>query len=183
MTQSVEVGWEMAISLYDATASGYIQTLGAVAGFLEKARGYCRATGLDPEALVESRIHPGMRPLRFQIVSVVHHSQGAIEGVKVGRFAPPPDRGPLNFESLHALVVDARSAIEQLDPGQVNDLQGRDVVFEVRDFKREFTVEGFLLSFSIPNFHFHATTAYDILRSHGVPIGKGDYLGHLRLKS
>jgi Domain of unknown function (DUF1993) len=52
-----------------------------------------------------------------------------------------------------------------------------------RDFKMPFVAEGFLLSFSLPNFHFHATTAYDILRSKGVPLGKRDYLGQLRLKS
>jgi uncharacterized protein len=57
-----------------------------------------------------------------------------------------------------------------------------DVVFQVRDLKRIFTAEGFLMSFSLPNFHFHATTAYDILRSKGVPLGKLDYMGTLRLK-
>ncbi len=173
----------MTISLYEATVSGYVQTLTAVVGFLEKARDYCRSTGLDPEALVESRIHPGMRPLRFQIVSVVHHSQGAIEGAKIGRSAPPPDKGPLGFQSLQDLVVEATSTLSSIDPMHIDELQGRDVIFEVRNFKRHFTVEGFLLSFSVPNFHFHATTAYDILRANGVPIGKGDYLGQLRLKA
>jgi hypothetical protein len=57
------------------------------------------------------------------------------------------------------------------------------VAFQFRDFKMPFVAEGFLLSFSLPNFHFHATTAYDILRSKGVPLGKRDYLGKLRLKS
>jgi hypothetical protein len=57
----------MAISLYDAKVSGYIQTLTAVGGFPEKAQNYCRLTGLDPESLVESKIHPGMRPLKFPI--------------------------------------------------------------------------------------------------------------------
>jgi hypothetical protein len=57
------------------------------------------------------------------------------------------------------------------------------VTFQFRDFKLPFTAENFLLSFSLPNFHFHATTAYDILRMKGVPLGKPDYMGQLRLKT
>jgi len=53
----------------------------------------------------------------------------------------------------------------------------------VRDMRQPFTAEGFLLSFSLPNFYFHATTAYDILRAKGVPLGKGDFMGALRLKN
>ena len=61
-------------------------------------------------------------------------------------------------------------------------LEGREVVFQIRDFKMPFTAEGFLMSFSLPNFYFHATTAYDILRSKGVPLGKRDYIGQMRMK-
>src|SRR5436190_604022 len=64
-----------------------------------------------------------------------------------------------------------------------NELEGKDMVFQIRDNKLPFTAEGFLLSFSLPNFYFHATTAYDILRSKGVPIGKRDFLGRMRMKS
>ncbi|HXJ33802.1 MAG TPA: DUF1993 family protein, partial [Candidatus Eisenbacteria bacterium] len=78
---------------------------------------------------------------------------------------------------------EAREALQKVTPGEVNALQGKDVVFQLRDFKLPFTAEGFLLSFSLPNFYFHATTAYDILRMKGVPIGKRDYMGPMRLKS
>ena len=60
---------------------------------------------------------------------------------------------------------------------------GKDVIFTVRDMKLPFTAEGFLQSFSLPNFYFHATTAYDILRNKGVPVGKRDFLGRMKLKS
>jgi hypothetical protein len=63
----------------------------------------------------------------------------------------------------------------------VNALEGRDVTFQMRDFKIPFTAENFLMSFSLPNFYFHATTAYDILRSKGVPLGKRDYMGRMKL--
>ena len=73
-------------------------------------------------------------------------------------------------------------AREPGQPADVNALEGKDVSFQFRDTKIPFVAENFLLSFSLPNFHFHATTAYDILRSKGVPLGKRDYMGKLRLK-
>ena len=68
-------------------------------------------------------------------------------------------------------------------PEAVNALCGRDVVFHVGERQMPFTAEGFLMSFSLPNFYFHATTAYDILRTNGVPLGKRDFMGRLKLKS
>ena len=91
----------------------------------------------------------------------------------------------LEYEShrgLQKLVADARAGLEAMKPTEVNALEGKDVSFQFRDTKLPFVAEAFLLSFSLPNFHFHATTAYDILRSKGVPVGKRDYMGRLRLK-
>ena len=65
----------------------------------------------------------------------------------------------------------------------VNALEGKDVVFQLGERRVPFVAEDFLLSFSVPNFHFHATTAYDLLRQRGMPLGKRDYLGRLRLKT
>jgi uncharacterized protein len=90
---------------------------------------------------------------------------------------------PLDYVGLQKVVADAREALLALKPADVNALEGRDVVFQFREFKMPFVAEGFLLSFSLPNFHFRATTAYDILRSRGVRLGKRDYLGQLRMKN
>ena len=124
-----------------------------------------------------------MLPLRFQLQSVAHHSLGAIEGVKKGLFQPPTQAPAHDYRALQKIVGDAQDALQKLTPAEVNALEGRDVVFQLRDFKMPFTAEGFLLSFSLPNFYFHAATAYDILRMKGVPIGKRDYMGQMRLKS
>jgi hypothetical protein len=172
----------MAISLYDLSVASYLQTLGGVAGFLEKALAHFSANGVDPEAIVETRIHPDMLPFRFQLQSVAHHSLGAMEGVKQGLFQPPPQAPAYDYRGLQKLVADARAGLEKLTPAEVNALEGKDVVFQLRDFKMPFTAEGFLLSFSLPNFYFHATTAYDILRMKGAPLGKRDYMGQMRLK-
>ncbi|HYM31999.1 MAG TPA: DUF1993 domain-containing protein [Candidatus Cybelea sp.] len=173
----------MPTSLYDLSVSCFLQTLGGVAGTLERGLAHCRDNKIDLNEIVETRLYPDMLPFRFQIVSVAHHSFGAIEGVKKGLFLPPAASEPLDYAALQKVVADARAALQALKPADVNALEGRDVIFQLRDRKIPFTAEGFLLSFSLPNFHFHATTAYDILRSKGVPIGKRDYLGQLRIKS
>jgi hypothetical protein len=95
----------------------------------------------------------------------------------------PTNLEALDYRGLQKFVADTHEALQRVQPAEVNALEGRDVLFQIRDLKLPFTAENFLMSFSLPNFHFHATTAYDILRSKGVPIGKRDYLGQMRMKS
>ena len=173
----------MTISLYDATVTSFLQTLGAVQGFLDKGAAHCKDKGTDPNALVEARLIETMLPLRFQVLSVEHHSVGAIEGVKKGVFSPSTDMPPLDYAGLQKVIADAKATLLKYTPAEVNALEGRDTLFQFKDMKMPFTAEGFLLSFSTPNLHFHATTAYDILRTNGVPLGKRDYLGALRMKT
>jgi hypothetical protein len=173
----------MAISLYDATVANYIQTATAVGGFLERGLAHCTDNGLDPESLVETRLFDDMAPLRFQIVSVHHHSVDAIEGARVGAFGPPTDRRPHDYAALQALVAETLAGLKTIGRDEVEALQGKDVLFEVGSLKMPFTAENFLLSFSLPNFYFHAATAYDILRSKGVPLGKRDFMGPMRMKA
>jgi hypothetical protein len=172
----------MATSLYDLSVACFMQTLGGVAGYLDKGLSHFREKSIDPDEIVETRLHADMLPFRFQILSVAHHSIGAIRGVQKGLFQPPGESPPLGYTSLQKVIADAREELKALKPADVNALEGKDVVFQIRDFKMPFVAEGFLLSFSLPNFHFHATTAYDILRSKGVPLGKRDYMGQLRMK-
>jgi hypothetical protein len=123
-----------------------------------------------------------MQPLRFQIVSASHHSRGALAAAKNGLFTPPSTKAE-DYAGLQALVADAHKELSGLTPEAVNALAGRDVTFKVGDRSLPFTAEGFLMSFSLPNFFFHATTTYDILRHKGAPIGKRDFMGRLKLKS
>ena len=173
----------MAIELYDLTVGSYLQTLGAVNGFLERGLAHCRDNNLDPEEVVETRLWNDMLPFRFQLVSVAHHSAGAIDGVKKGAFGPPTEQRPLTYVELQGLVGEAREKLAKLSRAEVNALEGTDVTFSIGSFKMPFTAENFLMSFSMPNFYFHATTAYDILRSKGVPLGKRDFMGQMRMKT
>lgn len=172
----------MAISLYDGSVTSYLQTLNAVSGFLDRSRSHFRDNHIDPEEIVDTRLFPDMQPFRFQIQSVVFHSIGAVEAIKSGVLNLPGERPSHDYAALQALITDTRDALQKLTPEEINSREGADVVFQVRDRKRLFTAEGFLMSFSLPNFHFHATTAYNVLRSKGVPLGKLDYMGALRLK-
>jgi uncharacterized protein len=173
----------MSVSLYDMSVANFLQTIPAVAGFLDKGLAFCTSSNIDPGEMVETRLAPDMLPLRFQIVSVAHHSVGAIEGVRNGVFSPPGQIEPLDYRALQQRLTDAGEALRRLSRQEVDALAGREVTFQFRDRKIPFTAEGFLLSFSLPNFYFHATTAYDIMRTKGVPLGKRDFLGQLRIKS
>jgi hypothetical protein len=173
----------MTVALYDLSVANYLQTLGGVESFLSRGMAHCKERNIDPNEIVETRLFDDMLPFRFQIFVVAHHSIGAIRGVQAGLFTPPGQLPSLDYAGLQKVVTDAREALQKITPAEVNALEGKDVVFEVRDMKLPFTAEGFLLSFSLPNFYFHATTAYDILRTKGVPLGKRDFLGRMRMKS
>jgi hypothetical protein len=170
-------------SLYDLSVGCYLQTIGGVAGFLKRGLTHFEATGVDPDKAVGVRLFEDMAPLSFQIVSVAHHSLGAVQGVERGEFSPPTREQPSDYAGLQKLVADAEAALIELDPEHINAFAGKHVVFKAGEHRLTFTAENFILSFSLPNFHFHASTAYDILRTQGVPLGKRNYLGKLRVES
>ena len=172
----------MAVSLYDVTVPSFEQTLAAIEGVLEKGLAFCSQQSVEPAELVGWRLYDDMLPLHFQIVSVSHHSLGALRGVQAGSSAPPPQL-ELDYAGLQGLLAEARAGLAEFTPEVVNGFEGKDVVFRIGDAAMPFIAEDFLLSFSKPNFYFHATTAYDLLRMKGVALGKRDFLGGIRLKS
>ena len=174
----------MAISLYDLSVTNYLQTLGAMEGFLGKGLSHFQETKADPNAVLDERLCGDMLPFKFQVWATAHHSLGAIKGVKEGVFGPPSAiPSTMDYAGLQKTVSEAREALQKIKPEEVEGVQGKDVTFQLPTMKIPFTAENFLLSFSLPNFYFHATTAYDILRNKGVPIGKRDFLGRMRIKS
>jgi len=172
----------MALSLYDVGVATYLQTLGAVAGFLEKGEAHCRANGIALDDMIQTRLYADMAPFTFQIVSVAHHSLGAIRAIQTGEFKPPSVPSGIDYAGLQKLIAGTRDELTGLSREEVEALEGRDVVFALGDVKLPFLAQDFVLSFSLPNFFFHATTAYDLLRMKGVPLGKRDFMGALRLK-
>lgn len=171
----------MSISLYDASVMTYLQTTKAMTRFLEKGRAHFEAEGKDLAEVTEARLYEDMLPLRFQIVSVAQHSIGALKSLQEGRFLPPR-AGQESYQELQDLMARTVTELKALTPEGVNALEGKEMIFEFGKMELPFVAEDFILSFSLPNFFFHATTAYDILRMLGVPVGKADFMGPIRFK-
>ena len=172
----------MTFSLYAATIPAYLQMLGGVSGLLDKAEAFCADNGAAPEDLIEARLAQDMLPFAYQVKSTAVHSLGAIEGVRRGEFSPDQTTPPDSFSAMRLRITGAIDALQAIDPGEIDGFIGRDMRFAFGSRHVDFTAENFLLSFSQPNFYFHAATAYDILRWKGVPLGKRDFLGRLRKK-
>jgi hypothetical protein len=173
----------MAISLYDLSVPTFLQTVSAVAGFLDRAAAHCAETAADPDDFVDARLFNDMAPFHFQIEALSHHSVFWVEAVKTGVFAPPALVGPIPFAGLRAMIGNAQAALQAYTPDEINSCSGKALDLQIGPRRLAFsTPETFFLSFSLPNFHFHAVTAYDILRTRGVPLGKRDYEGRLRTR-
>jgi hypothetical protein len=138
--------------------------------------------GIAHDDIIQARLAPDMLPFAYQVKSTAVHSLGAIEGVRRGVFSPDMTPPPETFATLKMRIADTLAALEKIEPSEVDGFVGRDMRFAFRDRQLDFTAEDFLLSFSQPNFYFHATTTYDILRWKGVQIGKRDFTGRLRVK-
>jgi uncharacterized protein len=103
--------------------------------------------------------------------------------VRTGVFDAPPLIGSMPFADLQAMVAQAETALAAFTPDEIDACAGKALDLQIGPRRLAFTAETYILSFALPNFHFHAVTAYDILRTRGVPIGKRDYEGRLRTRS
>lgn len=173
----------MAISLYSATVPTFLQILPTVSALCDKGAAWCRERGAEDAELTQARLADDMWPFATQVRSTWLHSADAIDGARKGEVSPDFSEPPATFAELKARVDEAIGRLEAVTPEAVDGLVGRDACFKIGERRLDFTAENYLLSFALPNFFFHATTAYAILRSRGVPIGKRDFLGGLRLKA
>lgn len=170
----------MNMSLYEVVVPTYLQLLGSVVRLLDKAETFCAENNIPPEHLTQARLAEDMLPFAYQISSSSAHSMGAIAGIRNGVFSPDMTIPDTNIAGLRNLVVTARDYLSELSVDDVNALTGKEICFVMGDYRADYLAERFLLSFSIPNFIFHATTAYDILRWKGVKLGKTDFLGKVQ---
>ncbi|MDX3911311.1 MAG: DUF1993 domain-containing protein [Sphingobium sp.] len=171
----------MALSLYQATVPSYIQILNSVLRLVDKAEAFCAEGSLPADDILNARLAEDMHPFVYQVKSTTVHSLGAISALHKGTFSPDMTPPPSSFEGLKAQLETTLAALTALAPEDLDAYIGRDMVFELGDRGMPFTAENFLLSFSQPNFYFHATTAYDILRHKGLAIGKRDFIGAVRI--
>jgi hypothetical protein len=171
----------MPMSLHAAFVPSARQIIGACIGVLGKAEAHAAATGCGDAALIGACLAADMAPVPFQVKSVAAHTMGAIEGVRDGRFTPSFGDMPTDFAALKAVLATADLALAAVDETEMESFIGKPVVFALGTMEMPFTGDQFLLSFSQPNFYFHASTLYGILRNQGVKLGKRDFMGMPRM--
>lgn len=173
----------MPLSLHAAYVPSALQMLGTARHLVDTAEKYCAEHGQGHGDFIGARIIDDMLPWAYQIKCVAEHTQGSIEGVRNGIYSPDLNPPPTSFDDLRAKLAGAVAALEALTEDEMEGFMGRPMRFEFKDSAMDFTAEDFLLSFSQPNFYFHCATAYNILRMKGVPVGKRDFMGRLRIKT
>ena len=172
----------MPLTLYAATIPSFLQILSSVSRLVDKAESFCSDHGLEPDHLVQARLTADMRPFAYQVKSTAVHSLGAIEALSVGSFSPDTSPPPATFAAMRERLRAAITTLEAFDPSDIEAFLGKDMRFQDGEMHIDFFAENFLLSFSQPNFYFHAATAYDILRAQGLPLAKRDFNGRVRKK-
>lgn len=174
----------MPLSLHEALVPSWLQVLGSVKLLVDKAEAHCKENSAGAADLLHARLADDMAPFTYQVKSCAAHSAGALEGVRKGAFSPDMTSPPDSFDGLRNSLAAAEQALEKVSPQDIEAIADNPMVFSIGEkYRLNFTVRDFLLSFSNPNFYFHATTAYAILRMKGLEIGKRDYLGGLRIQT
>ena len=168
----------MALTMYDASVTVFMHNLKQLSHLLDKSAAHAEATGIDPATLVQAKLAEDMRPLSFQIQSASDASKLAV--VRLSGVAAPsfPDT-ETTFDELRVRVSKTRDYLETVSRQAFEGSEERVVTMKAGAVELEFTGQSYLLHFALPNFFFHVTTAYDILRHNGVPIGKRDFLGRV----
>jgi uncharacterized protein len=172
----------MSSTLHAASVGIYLQILPQVARLIDKAEAHCAERGLPAEALTDARLAPDMWNFAMQVQCSVQHSAGAVQALRSGKTGPDMRTPPTDFAALRAMVADGLDVLQTVEPGEIDAAAGRDTLFEYGTGRMEFIGEDYLLSFALPNFMFHSSTAYAVLRSQGVAIGKRDFLGRTRAR-
>jgi hypothetical protein len=172
----------MSLTLHDAFVPTAKQILGGLTGLVDKAESHCAETGCTPDTLIDARLAETMWPLPWHVRSCWVHSGYAIEQFESGVFSPDFTDIPGDWDAMRAMIADTLTRLDAVSPDYLDAIADKPVDF-VLGGKTLMTMTGqdFLLSFSQPNFFFHATTFYDILRMQGVALGKRDFLGIPRI--
>jgi hypothetical protein len=162
--------------MYDNSIVPLSHSLKSLSAILKKAEAYCEARKIDPNALLTARLYPDMLPLTRQVHIATDQAKGC--GARLAGIAIPsyPDEEK-TFAELQARIAKTLDFIGGLKREQFADAATRTVSLKIGGKDTELTGTAYLSSAVLPNFYFHVTTAYNILRHNGLEIGKGDFLG------
>jgi len=165
----------MSVSLYATSAPVFVQFLNGLSGVIDKAGAFAAAKKVEPSVLTNLRLAPDMHPFARQVRMATDHAAGGC-GRLAGVDLPGFSNEEATFAELQARIARVIDFIKGLKPEQINGQEDREVLLKFPSGERRFTGQSYLLGFALPNFFFHTTTAYDILRNAGVEIGKRDFM-------
>jgi uncharacterized protein len=167
--------------MYDASVPICAQQLGALAGIIDKAAAHCVANKIEEAALLSDRLYPDMFCLARQIrqsADFGRNAPGRLAGVPGPDFAAIDDT---SFAQAKKRVEDSLAFVKTLTRAQIEGTEDKDIVWTAGSNTRKMKGAAYLQHFALPNFFFFVTTAYDILRHRGVPIGKRDFIGPINM--
>ncbi len=167
----------MSYSLYDATVTPCAQQLSALMGIIDKAAAHCATNKIEEAALLQDRLYPDMFCLAREIRQAADfgmNTPGRLAGV-----APPslPAVDDTSFAAARQRVETALGFVNSLSRGQLDGAEEKTIAWTAGGNERKMKGADYLQQFAMPNFFFFVTTAYNILRHRGVPVGKRDFLG------
>ena len=162
--------------MYQASAPRFAAMLRNLSTLLDKAEAHCTAKKIDPSALTTFRLFPDMFPLTRQVQIACDTAKGAVARL-AGADIPKHEDTEQTFGDLKARIAKTVDFIESLKAERIDGTEDKEIVLAMRSGERRFKGMPYLLGFAYPNFYFHITTAYNILRHNGVELGKIDFLG------
>ncbi|MDE3739645.1 MULTISPECIES: DUF1993 family protein [Pseudomonas] len=166
----------MSLSMYEASIPVLARMLGNLSNILKKGEANALARGIDPKVFIESRLAPDMYALARQVQIASDMAKGCaarLANIEVPSWVD----SETTFEELQARIAKTQAFIQGIDAAQLEGSESRTVVLKMRSGEISFSGRDYLLGFALPNFYFHITTTYAILRHNGVDVGKMDYLG------
>jgi hypothetical protein len=171
----------MTISMHQISVPVFVRTLTALKNVLGKAAAHAEARKIDPAALLQARLYPDMFTFTKQVQLATDFARGTAARL-AGRDQPTVEDKETTFAELITRVERTLEYLASLPAAEIDGSENREIVRPLRGEPRRFTGHGYLLSFAMPNFFFHAATAYDILRHNGVELGKADFMGAIDYK-
>src|SRR3954465_11308432 len=166
----------MTISMYQASTPRFANILRNLSTLLDKAEAHCAAKKIEPSALTTYRLYPDMFPLTRQVQIACDSAKGAVARI-AGVEIPKHEDTEQTFADLKARIAKTIDFLESVPASKVDGSEEKEVVLQMRSGERRFKGLQYLLGHAYPNFYFHVTTAYNILRHNGVEIGKADFIG------
>ena len=167
----------MSLTMYQASIPVFVRMLGNLSAILDKAAAHAEAKKIDPSVFINARLAPDMFPLSRQVQIATDMAKGCaarLAGIEVPRY----EDNESTFAELHARIAKTIAFIESVSVSQIDGSEERQITLKFGSHELNFLGQAYLLDFVLPNFHFHLTTTYAILRHNGVEIGKKDYTGN-----